>query len=189
MSIFDDFSRFLETRLDEFLKAHPHLEMMALEEQLRGQEEDAIATLATLKRREAELETAVLETAKDIKRWHERIAKAEAAKRLDLVTPAKEREATLLRQGNHLWGQMQSVKARLTETQSLQQQIHVKRQELKAKIAAAAQNTAQAPPRDSSTTGWHRSPFQAKPLDPLEESFQRWETEAELEELKRNMGN
>ncbi|MEL6334180.1 MAG: TIGR04376 family protein, partial [Cyanobacteria bacterium J06626_26] len=112
MSIFDDFSRFLETRLDEFLKAHPHLEMMALEEQLRGQEEDAIATLATLKRRETELETAVLETAKDIKRWHERIAKAEAANRLDLVKPAQEREATLLRQGNHLWGQMKSVKAR-----------------------------------------------------------------------------
>lgn len=188
MSIFEDFSRFLETRLDEFLKAHPHLEMMALEEQLRGQEEDAISTLATLKRREAELETAVLDTAKDIKRWHERIAKAEAAKRWDLVKPAKEREATLLRQGNHLWGQMKSVKSRLTETLTLQQRIHTKRQELKAKIAAAAQATAQTSPVDSSTTGWHRSPFQSKPLDPLEESFQRWETEAELEELKRKMG-
>jgi uncharacterized protein (TIGR04376 family) len=162
--------------------------MMALEEQLRGQEEDAIATLATLKRREAELETAVLETAKDIKRWHERIAKAEAAQRLDLVTPAKEREATLLRQGNHLWGQMKSVKTRLADTQTLQQQIHAKRQELKAKIAATQTAAAQAPPKDSSTTGWNRSPFQARPLDPLEESFQRWETEAELEELKRQMG-
>ncbi|MGD1950574.1 MAG: TIGR04376 family protein [Leptolyngbyaceae cyanobacterium] len=188
MSIFDDFSRFLETRLDESLKAHPHLEMMALEEQLRGQEEDAIATLATLKRREAELETAVLETAKDIKRWHERIAKAESAKRLDLVKPAKEREATLLRQGNHLWGQMKSVKSRLAETQTLQQQIHAKRQEIKAKIATAAQTANQTAPKDSSTTGWHRSPFESKPLDPLEESFQRWETEAELEELKRQMG-
>ncbi|MBE9066919.1 TIGR04376 family protein [Leptolyngbya cf. ectocarpi LEGE 11479] len=187
MSIFDDFSQFLETRLDEFLKAHPHLEMMALEEQLRGQEEDAIATLANLKRREAELETAVLDTARDIKRWHERIAKAESANRPDLVKPAKEREATLLRQGNHLWGQMKSVKARLTETQALQQRIHTKRQELKAKIASA-QTATQAPPRDSSTTGWHRSPFQSQSLDPLEESFQRWETEAELEELKRQMG-
>ncbi|MEM7796700.1 MAG: TIGR04376 family protein [Cyanobacteria bacterium P01_C01_bin.118] len=187
MSIFDDFSRFLETRLDEFLKAHPHLEMMALEEQLRGQEEDAIATLTTLKRREVELETAVLDTAKEIKRWHERIAKAESAKRFDLVKPAKEREAALLRQGNHLWGQMKSVKTRLAETQTLQQQIHAKRQEVKTKIASA-QTATQAPPRDSSTTGWNQSPFQSNPLDPLEESFQRWETEAELEELKRKMG-
>ncbi|MEM6254078.1 MAG: TIGR04376 family protein [Cyanobacteria bacterium P01_D01_bin.156] len=189
MSIFDDFSHFLETRLDEFLKAHPHLEMMALEEQLRGQEEDAIAALATLKRRETELETAVLDTAKDIKRWHERIAKAEAAQRLDLVKPAKEREATLLRQGNHLWGQMKSVKARLEETKQLRQRIHVKRQELKAKMATAQSAAASQPPPDSSTAGWHRSPFSSsQPLDPLEESFQRWETEAELDELKRQMG-
>ena len=188
MSIFDDFSRFLETRLDEFLKAHPHLEMMALEEQLRGQEEDAIATLTTLKQRQTQLEAAVLETAKDIKRWHERIAKAEAANRLDLVKPAQEREATLLRQGNHLWGQMKSVKSRLAQTYTLQQQIRSKRQELKAKMAAAAAQTTQPQPRDSSTTGWNRSPFPSKPLDPLEESFQRWETEAELEELKRQMG-
>ncbi|MBT9310900.1 TIGR04376 family protein [Leptothoe kymatousa] len=187
MSIFDDFSRFLETRLDEFLKAHPHLEMMALEEQLRGQEEDAIATLITLKRRETELEAAVLETAQDIKRWHERIAKAESANRLDLVKPAKEREATLLRQGNHLWGQMKSVKSRLAETKQLRQRIQAKRQEVKAKMAAA-QTATQPPPTDSSTTGWHRSPFQSKPLDPLEESFQRWETEAELDALKREMG-
>ena len=188
MSIFDDFSRFLETRLDEFLKSHPHLEMMALEEQLRGQEEDAIATLATLKRRETELETAVLETAQDIKRWHERIAKAEAAKRFDLVKPAKEREATLLREGNHLWGQMKSVKARLVETQQLRQRIQAKRQEVKTKMAAA-QATSQSPPADASTAGWHNSPFRAsQSLDPLEESFQRWETEAELEELKRTMG-
>ena len=186
MSIFDDFSRFLETRLDEFLRSHPHLELMALEEQLRGQEEDAIATLTSLKRREAELETAVLETAKDIKRWHERIAKAEAANRLDLVKPAQAREATLLRQGNHLWGQMKSVKARLTQTQTLQQQIHTKRKELKAKIAAA-QVATQSPSRDSSSTCLYNNPFSSKPLDPLEESFQRWETEAELEELKRQM--
>lgn len=189
MSIFDDFSRFLETRLDEFLKAHPHLEMMALEEQLRGQEEDAIATLATLKRRETELETAVLETAQDIKRWHERIAKAEAAKRLDLVKPAKEREAALLRQGNHLWGQMKSVKSRLTETKELRQRIHLKRQEVKAKMAAAQATPQPTSATDSSTAGWHRSPFRSsQPLDPLEESFQRWETEAELDELKRQMG-
>lgn len=189
MGIFDDFSRFLETRLDEFLKAHPHLEMMALEEQLRGQEEDAISTLATLKRREAELETAVLETAQEIKRWHERIAKAKKANRLDLVKPAEEREATLLRQGNHLWGQMKSVKDRLGQTRSLQQQIHTKRQELKTKIAAAQAARQSSVPRDASTTGWYRgNPYGAQPLDPLEESFQRWETEAELEELKRQMG-
>jgi hypothetical protein len=48
MGLFEELSRFLESRLDEFLKANPHLELMALEEQLRGQEEDAISLLGDL---------------------------------------------------------------------------------------------------------------------------------------------
>jgi uncharacterized protein (TIGR04376 family) len=190
MSVFDDLSRFLEARLDEFLKAHPHLELQALEEQLRGQEEDAIATLATLKRREKQLEEGILETAQEIQRWHVRIEKAKAAQRLDLVKPAEEREAALLRQGNHLWGQMKGVKDRLEQTKLLQQRIKTKRQEVKTKIAQSEAARATQPSPDWSTIGWQQSPysFNAKPLDPLEETFQRWETEAELEELKRQMG-
>ncbi|MEO1592399.1 MAG: TIGR04376 family protein [Cyanobacteria bacterium J06632_22] len=191
MSVFDDVSRFLESRLDEFLKAHPHLELQALEEQLRGQEEDAIRLMGDLKRREQQLEASILETAQDIQRWHGRIAKAQAANRLDLVKPAEEREAALLRQGNHLWGQMKGVKNRLEQTRTLQQQIHAKRQEVKAKIAQARTSAYQSPQPSASTTGWNQSPFstQQQPLDPLEETFQRWETEAELEDLKRNMGS
>ena len=187
MSIFDDVSRFLESRLDEFLKAHPHLELQALEEQLRGQEEDAIRLLGDLKRREQQIEASILETAQDIQRWHSRIEKAKAANRPDLAKPAEEREAALLRQGNHLWGQMKGVKNRLEQTRTLRQQIHAKRQEVKAKIAAAQ---ASAPtPSTASTSGWNQSPFSTtpKPIDPLEETFQRWETEAELEDLKRQM--
>ncbi|MFW6316406.1 MAG: TIGR04376 family protein, partial [Cyanobacteriota bacterium] len=38
MSLLDDLTKFLETRLDEFLKNNPHLELQALEEQLREEE-------------------------------------------------------------------------------------------------------------------------------------------------------
>lgn len=194
MGLFEDLSRFLESRLDEFLKANPHLELMALEEQLRGQEEDAINLLGNLKHREQQLEDSILSTAQEIQRWHERIKKAKAANRQELVTAAQEREAALLREGNHLWGQMQGIKQQLEKTRQLQRQIHDKRRELKAKIAAAeaAQAANRAHPDgdgDRSTTGWNRSPYQrfSQPVDPLEETFQRWETEEELEELKRQM--
>ena len=40
MGLFDDLSRFLETRLEEFLKNNPHLELEAILEQLRQQEQD-----------------------------------------------------------------------------------------------------------------------------------------------------
>ncbi|NEP19693.1 MAG: TIGR04376 family protein [Leptolyngbya sp. SIO4C1] len=192
MSLFDDLSRFLESRLDEFLKANPHLELQALEDQLRGQEESAIALFADLKRRENQLEEGILSTAQAVQRWHARIEKAKAAGRQDLVTPAQEREAALLRQGNHLWGQMKGVKERLEQTRLLQQRVKAKRQEVKAKIAQAeaARASSRATETASSTAGWNQSPYRLynQPLDPLEETFQRWETEAELDELKRKMG-
>ncbi|MEM9163238.1 MAG: TIGR04376 family protein [Cyanobacteria bacterium P01_F01_bin.4] len=190
MSLFDDLSRFLESRLDEFLKANPHLELQALEDQLRGQEESAIALLADLRRREKQLEDGILSTAQEIQRWHGRVAKAKAANRLDLVEPAQEREAALLREGNHLWGQMQGVKERIEQTKTLQQRVKVKRQEVKANIAKAEATRASRTAETTwSTTGWNQSPYKLhnQPLDPLEETFQRWETDAELEELKRNM--
>jgi uncharacterized protein (TIGR04376 family) len=194
MGLFEDLSRFLETRLDEFLRANPQLELMALEDQLRGQEEDAINLLGDLKRREKQLEDGILSTAQEIQRWHARIEKAKASNRLDLVKPAEEREAALLRQGNHLWGQMKGVKERVEQTRELQRRIHDRRRELKTKIAQAqaeraAQRTTAQRPASSWETGWNQSPYRAftQPLDPLEETFQRWETEEELESLKRQM--
>ncbi|NJM99639.1 MAG: TIGR04376 family protein [Phormidesmis sp. RL_2_1] len=191
MSLFDDLSRFLESRLDEFLRANPHLELRALEDQLRGQEEDALRLLGDLKRREKQLEDGILETATDIQQWHARVAKAKAANRQDLVGPAQEREAALLRQGNHLWGQLKGVKERIEQTKNLQQQVALKRQEVKTKIAqaaATAKTTPEATP-DWGTTGWNQMPYNSyRAVDPLDESFRQWEAEEELNELKRQMG-
>lgn len=191
MGLFEDLSKFLETRLDEFLKANPHLELWGLEDQLRGQEQDAIHLLGDLKRREQQLQDSILATAQEIQRWHERATKAQTAKRLDLVKAAQEREAALLRQGNQYWGQMQGVKEQIDQTRTLQKNIHDRRRELKTKIAATqAQRTAQR--TTSWDTGWAKPPFDGfgrDSMDPVEESFQRWETEQELEELKRNMGS
>ncbi|MBD1918827.1 MULTISPECIES: TIGR04376 family protein [Cyanophyceae] len=191
MGLFEDLSKFLEIRLDEFLKANPHLELWGLEDQLRGQEQDAIHLLGDLKRREKQLEDSILATAQDIQRWHSRIQNAQAANRLDLVKAAQEREAALLRQGNQYWGQMKGVKEQIEQTRNLQKEIHDRRRELKAKIAEnQAQRTAQRT-TTSWDTGWAKIPFEnfgRNTMDPVEESFQRWETEQELEELKRNMG-
>ncbi len=194
MSLFDDLSRFLETRLDEFLRANPHLELRALEDQLRGQEEDSAALLGNLNRREKQLEDNILETAQDIQQWHARIEKAKAANRQDLVGPAQEREAALLRQGNHLWGQLKGVKARIGQTKELYQQIKIKRQEVKTKIAQAAAIPKASSDRgnDWGTSGWNQSSYVyagSSAVDPLDESFRRWEAEEELNELKRKINS
>lgn len=193
MGLFDEFSQFLETRLEEFLRSNPHLELQALEEQLREQEEDTLKLIADFQLQHKRLEEQILETAQEIQRWHVRIEKAKQANRWDLVQPAQEREASLLRQGNQLWGQMQGINARIQKARELQKQIQSRRQEVRAKAVQAeaearAASAAQSAP--SATTGWNQgaSWHAVEGADPLDEQFRRWEAQAELDDLKRQMG-
>lgn len=185
MGIVDDFSRFLETRLDEFLKANPHLELQALQEQLREQEKDTLRGILDLQRQEQKLKDDILAIASDIQRWHARIAKAEAANRPDLARIAREKETELLRQGNQLWGQAEGVKARLTRAKELLGEIERRQQEVKAKMAQA--KTARQTREPASKAAWERGAnWKNRPaVDPLETQFQQWEVEQELEQMKR----
>lgn len=191
MGLFEDFSRFLETRLEEFLRSNPHLELQALEEQLRQQEEDTLRLLADLQRQEKGLKDQILSAAQDIQRWHLRAEKAKAAGREDLARAAQEREAALLRQGNQLWGQMQGVKARFEKTKELYKQIQTRRKEVRAKAAevAAAKASAKKPENSWETAGWNKTSYgNIGGADSLEETFKRWEADEDLEQLKRKMG-
>jgi uncharacterized protein (TIGR04376 family) len=196
VGLFEDFSRFLETRLEEFLRNNPHLELQALEEQLREQEEEALRLMADLRLKEKQAQDNILATAQEIQRWHERIEKAKKAGRWDLVKPAEEREAALLREGNQRWGQMQVLKERMKQTEELQRKIQARRQEVRAKAveAEAARATANANASAKTETswqtiGWNQSnTYLHNSADPLEAQFKRWEMDEELDQLKRNMG-
>lgn len=179
MSLFDDFSRFLETRLEEFLRAHPELELQALEEQLREQEAETRRLILDLQAQRKLLETKILETAQDVKRWHVRIERVRAGGEEKLAQAAEEREAALLRQGNQLWGQMEGVKQQIQAAEGLLRQIQTRRQEVSAKASQVRS------PYTAWTTSTGSSPTAA---DPLEEQFRRWEMDAELADLKRQMG-
>lgn len=191
VGLFDDFSRFLEDRLDEFLRNNPHLELQAIEEQLQEQELDTRRLIQDLQAQERRLEEEILATGQEVQRWHLRIEKAKVASRQDLVQPAQEREAALLRQGNQLWGQMQGVKQRITQSQELLQQIQTRRQEVKAKAAAAQAAKAQQAKStaSSATSGWNNyTQTSRNPADPLEAQFSNWEAQEELDQMKRNLG-
>ncbi|HEY9623667.1 MAG TPA: TIGR04376 family protein [Crinalium sp.] len=190
MGVFEDLSKFLESRLEEFLRNNPHLELQALAEKLREQEEETIRLLADLQRREKKLQDEILETAQEVQRWHVRIEKAKSVGRLDLAEPAEAREAALLRQGNQLWAQMELTKQRIEQTKTLHQQIRVKRQEVQQRLLEVQQQqqTAKAYQAEQQwqTTDW--TGYNLKdPTDPLEQTFRRWEMDEELDQLKRNM--
>ncbi|NCJ06618.1 TIGR04376 family protein [Synechococcales cyanobacterium C] len=186
MSVFDDVSRFLEERLDEFLQANPHLELQVLDDKLQEQEVDTLRLLKSLQVEEQQQQAAILATAQEIQRWHPRIQKAEVAGRPDLAKAARERETALLRQGNQQWGQMEVLRQRIQQTQTLHQDIQKRRQEVVAKrranqTAAGSQTSSQPWTSGSTWTSTSAEP------DPLETQFKQWEMESELEELKRKM--
>jgi uncharacterized protein (TIGR04376 family) len=192
MGLFDDFSKFLETRLEEFLRNNPHLELQALEEQLREQEDDTLRLIADLQRQEKKLEQDILATAQEVKRWHARVDKARASNREDLARAAQEREGALLRQGNQQWGQMRGCKERIQQAKQLYKQVHQRREEVKIKAREVEAQRYTKKTQQWETQAWDRGrSFGSTPAagDPLEEQFKRWETEEELERMKRNMGS
>ena len=191
MGLFDDFSQFLEARLDEFLRNNPHLELQALEEKLREQEQETRRLMADLQLKEKQLQDEILATAQEIQRWHIRIEKARSAGRLDLAEPAQAHEAGLLREGNQKWGQMEMLKQRLKQTEELQQQIQTRRQEVQTKLTEA--QTARATQTETrwAVNGWNQdqnASYIHSSADPLEQEFKRWEAQEELEQMKRQMG-
>lgn len=195
MGVFDDVSRFLEDRLEEFLQSNPHLELQALAEQLREQEADARQLLVGLERKKQDQEAQILSLAEDIQAWHGRIKKAQASNRLDLAQAAQEREAALLRQGNQVWGQRAGTEHRIQQAQDLLREIQQRQREVeqKAKQVQAEQKMAEAQRTTTATdtVGWNQGekhqPYRRE-LDPLDAEFKRWELEAELEAMKRKMG-
>jgi uncharacterized protein (TIGR04376 family) len=189
VGLFDDLNRFMESRLEEFLRNNPHLELEALLDQLREQEEDTLKLIADLQLQEKRSQEDILATAQEIQRWHIRVEKAKTANRLDLAQAAQEREAALLREGNQRWGQMQGIKERINQAKELIKRIQQRRQEIQTKAAQAQANRAsyQAPDRFE-TSGWNQNPKVSSGADDLEAAFRRWETQDELEQMKRNLG-
>jgi uncharacterized protein (TIGR04376 family) len=190
VGLFDDLSRFLENRLEEFLRNNPHLELEALLEQLREQEEDTLKLIADLQLQEKRSQDEILSTAQEIQRWHIRVQKAKASGREDLATAAQAREAALLREGNQRWGHMQGLKERIEQSQQLLHKIQVRRQEVQTKAAEAqtARAKAQTQQRLETQGWWNSTSTSASSFDDLEEKFRRWETQDELEQMKRNLG-
>ncbi len=191
MGLFDDLNRFLENRLEEFIRNNPHLELQAIEEQLREQEKDTLRLIIDLQQQQKGSQDEILAIAQEIQRWHARVDKAKSAGRQDLAQAAQEREAALLREGNQRWGQMEGVKQRITQAQELLRQIQTRRQEVqaKAKEVEAGRSSYQAQQR-AETSGWSQSSNRKiySGSDALEEKFKRWEMDDELEQMKRNMG-
>ncbi len=191
MGIFEDFSQFLDARLEEYIRNNPHIELQALDDKLQQQEIEIERLLAEFRTKEKQSQDRILELAEDIKRWHQRVQRATEAGRTDLAEQAREREAALLKEGNQVWAQMELAKERLAQTQKLQAQVKERRREVRRKIDALPRDKPRPEPQAATRKrfDWDTlRPPTSSTDDELEREFQRWETEDELERLKRKMG-
>jgi uncharacterized protein (TIGR04376 family) len=191
MGLLDDISRFLETRLEEYIRNNPQIELQILEEKLTQQDAEVAKLIASFRMQEKQFQDRILAIADDIRIWHERAKKASDVGRQDLANAAKEREASLLKQGNQVWGQMELIKQRIAQTVDLQSQIQVRMREVRTKIAETAKTKSQAQTntKASSSFDWENLHVPSEGADdPLEQQFRRWEMDEELERLKRKMG-
>jgi uncharacterized protein (TIGR04376 family) len=85
---------------------------------------------------------------------------------------------------------MQGLKERINQSQELLRKIQQRRQEVQAKAAEAqtVRAKAQTQQRLETNAWWNQTSSSSSNFDDLEEKFRRWETQDELEQMKRNMG-
>lgn len=191
MSIFENFTNFLESKLDEFLQSNPELNLTIIAQEIKQEKKDTIKLISKLESRRKQLELDILKLVQDIKIWCERIEKAEKANRNDLAREAEERKNTLLSQGNFAWQEMEKVKNQIVENNNKLINLENKEREinLKVKELEKTKQWTQSYPSDSkynSYGSYNNSGFNNS-NDDLEKKFRDWEVSVELEELKKKM--
>lgn len=187
MGLFEDFSSFLESRLEEFLNNNPQLKLEVLRDELKQQERDTLKLIIDLQSQQKKAETDVIEIGKEIQKWHPRIAKAKGAGRLDLAKEAEEREINLLRQGKLAWEKMENVKVQMANSKKILASIEQKQQEINIKINEL-KNTQQSSYNYSSFNSSENiyGSNSSNSFDPLDDKFAQWEIDQELKTMKKN---
>ncbi|AUC62094.1 TIGR04376 family protein [Cyanobacterium sp. HL-69] len=180
MGIFEDFSNFLESRLEEFLNSNPKLKLEVLSEELIAQEKETIKLILKLKAELQKLEQEITQLGKDIQKWHPRIEKARQSGRYDLAQQAEMREISLLQQGKIAWEKMEDTKKKIAQSREILASIEDKQKEIQLKMKQA-QSTYNTPKYYNSSSQY--STYNDT-LDPLEEKFQQWEVDQELKDMK-----
>lgn len=193
MSIFENFTTFLESKLEEFLKSNPQLNLTILAQEVKQEKQDTLRLINQLEIRQKKLETDILKLVQDIKMWCERIEKAEKANRIDLATEAEQRKNLLLSQGNITWQEMDTVKSQLANGRKKMISIEEKEREINLKIQELEKTKYQTNNNYNSSTNNASSNYNSSTFnninDDLEKKFRDWEVSMELDEMKKNMNS
>jgi predicted RNA-binding protein with RPS1 domain len=82
---------------------------------------------------------------------------------------------------------MQGLKERITQSQELLRKIQARREEVQSKATEARTAHDQSQQHFKNDDWWNSTRNYTTGFDDLEEKFRRWETEDELEQMKRDL--
>jgi len=185
MNFFEDFTKFLESRLDEFLQSNPQLNLTIIAQELKQEKLDNQKLILKNESDLKNIENKIFTIGKDIQVWHNRIEKAQQAGRLDLAQEAENREKSLLAEGALLWRKMEEIKEEITIKKELLASIHIKEKEINQKIEDLKKSEYNQ--NNYSPNEQVRSSNNTNYYDDLEDKFKQWEIELELEKMKNNL--
>lgn len=155
-----ELERELEQQFDSFLKDHPGQRELLEQEEQRAQQQRRQLRLQEVEAKAQALRSELLVLSEDIRGWRARVERAQRAGAIDLASRAEAHLGSLMGQGREQW---QSLTVLGEENRKLKEAI------------AKAEQESSKPPKSRPEEG------QAD----LEEAWQRFEAQQELERLRR----
>jgi hercynine metabolism protein len=163
----------LDAKLAAFLRANPQQEALLTEQEQRERQQRLLGQRLQL-RQEAELQRqGLLKLATEIRQWKERVERARRAGAEELAGRAEAHSASLMEQGRGRWQSLAELGERFQAVEQELQQLTASR--------SAAQSSGTAP-------GSSTAPAAADPRIDLDRAWASFETQQELEELRRRSG-
>lgn len=171
----------LEQQLEGFLRDNPQQRILLEQQAARDRQRRLGEERLELQRQAEAQRRALLALAEEIRLWQQRVSRARQAGAADLAERAERHRAALMDQGRALWQALGELGVRFAAVE--------------AELAALAANPAAAGSPAGSGTAGQASQGQAasgtrghaSPADSLEADWQRFETQQELQELRRRL--
>jgi hercynine metabolism protein len=186
VSWLDELEARLEQQLEAFLASNPAQDALLREQEARDRQARLIGRRRQLQRDADRLRSGLLQRAGEIRQWRQRVERARAAGADELAARAESHLTQLMDQGRRQWQQLEALGQ---EFGQLEQQLRELSQQ--AQQAAAAGTAGGAQTAGAQTATAQAGAAQAAPEpngSDLERAWAAFETEQELEALRRSKG-
>ncbi len=161
----------LEQQLEAFLRANPAQEALLQQQERLEQRQQRRQALAQAEALRSEL----LHLASEIQQWRDRGQRARSAGASDLADRAEQQVLQLMERGRQRWQSLEQLGRQVRDTPT-------------AASTRAAATTGTAQSTTQSNAAPNATTTRAAGREPLDQAWARFETEQELEALRRRHG-